>query len=216
VYDNGSFDEELEKLGPVFSQAVLVHKAGKNMGVAHAFNTLIHEAVQRKYDLIVLMGNDIENHPAWLAKMWQYSQAIPNSGLIALNWGCGANPIERKIIKGLEIDACAGVFGVTAFTTKVIETIGYFCEDYYPYGLEDGDYSIRAHKSGLINYYLPGIQSVHICNDVGEGSAYRRMKDESLARNLARFSENIAKYDIYNHYYIGYGNVYEPPLNPAE
>jgi GT2 family glycosyltransferase len=214
MYDNGSTDEEIKNLSPVFYNAKHVSKGGRNRGVAHGFNVLISEAVD--YDLIVLIGNDIKNKEGWLKKMWEYSQAIPDSGLIALNWGCGANPIERKIINGLECDTTGGVFGVMAIPNHVIEKVGYFCEDYHPYGLEDGDYNVRVINSGFQNFYLPGIMSEHVGADSGEKSEYRKMKDESLARNLSKFNENTAKYELYNHYYIGYGNTYEPPLNPAE
>lgn len=216
VFDNGSEPEQHKKMYASISENVTFVTAEFNTGVAPAFNNLIWYAQLNKYDLIVLIGNDIKNREGWLAELVKYHKAIPDSGIIALNWGCGANPIERKVINGVEVDETTGVFGVWTIPNHVIEKVGYFCEDYHPYGLEDGDYCIRVLGSGFKNYYLPGIWSEHVGADAGENSEYRKMKDESLARNVAKYGENLAKYEFHNHYYIGNGNTYEPNLNPAE
>jgi hypothetical protein len=73
-------------------------------------------------------------------------------------------------------------FGNNFFTRELIDTIGGYNTEYDPYGMQDRDYAERATIAGFTNYYLPELRSEHIGHDVGNGTEYRLMKDESLAR----------------------------------
>lgn len=214
VWDNGSEPQQKEGIyKSLFNTQRLIYYGteDKNIGVGKAFNKLIKKAQESGYNMVVLLGNDIKNGTHWLKKIHQYAVEIPNSGLIALHWGCGANPIIADIINGLPVNKTVGVFGVMALTPHVLENVGYMCEDYHPYGLEDSDLNIRVNGLGLQSYYIPNVSSVHIANDVGQNTPYRKMKNDSLSNNLKTFEGNVAKYHLYNHYYIGYGNCYTPP-----
>ena len=214
VWDNGSEPKQKDEIyKSIFNTQRLIYYGteDKNIGVGRAFNKLIKKALDSGYNMVVLLGNDIKNGTNWLKEIYHYAVAIPNSGLIALHWGCGANPITSDIINGLPVNKTDGVFGVMALTPHVLENVGYMCEDYHPYGLEDSDLNIRVNGLGLQSYYIPNVSSEHIANDVGQNTPYRKMKNDSLSNNLKTFEENIAKYHLYNHYYIGYGNEYTPP-----
>ncbi len=214
VWDNGSQTTQKETIYyELFHTRCLTYyeTENKNIGVAKAFNKLIKKALDSGFNMVVLMGNDIRNGEGWLKKIHDYAVAIPKSGIIALDWGCGANPKKAGVINGVPVVKTDGVFGVMALTPTVLEQVGYLCEDYAFYGLEDSDLNVRVKGLGLQNYYIPNISSEHLINDVGENTPYRKVKDNSLANSLKTFEGNIAKYQLYRHYYIGYGNEYIVP-----
>ncbi len=190
VWDNGS---ELNQKNRIYEELFATQRLiyygteDKNIGVAKAFNKLIKKALDNGYNMVVLLGNDLKNSENWLKKIHQYATAIPHSGLIALHWGCGANSIFPDVINGLPVNKTEGVFGVMALTPHVLENVGYLCEDYHPYGLEDSDLNMRVNGLGLQSYYIPGVTSEHLANDVGQNTPYRKMKDDSLQENLKTF-----------------------------
>lgn len=217
VLDNGSKPAELEKMYAEINVGNTTWVTSENnMGVGAGFNRLIWWATLHEYDLIVIIGNDIKNSEGWLTELVKYHKAIPDSGIIALNWGCGAFPIERKEINGLPVDVSEKVYGVWALPNHLIEKVGYFNEDYFPYGMEDSDYNARVLLSGYTNFYIPGIQSEHVGEDGNQDTEYRKMKWESLRKNSLIYDANHEKYLHHKYYYVGYGNTYEPNLNPAE
>jgi predicted glycosyltransferase involved in capsule biosynthesis len=73
-------------------------------------------------------------------------------------------------------------FGDNFITRELIDAIGGYNEAYDPYGMQDRDFAERATIAGFTNYYLPDLKSEHIGHDVGNGTEYRAMKDESLQR----------------------------------
>jgi hypothetical protein len=68
--------------------------------------------------------------------------------------------------------------------------------------MQDADYCYRLVKSGLKNYYLPNLKSEHIGHDVGDGSEYRRMKDEGLNKSGEIWAKAIEHYEKNNNYYL--------------
>lgn len=69
-----------------------------------------------------------------------------------------------------------------------------FCEDYGVYGLWDSDYSLRATSTNERTFTERG-EVLHFGDDVGQNSAYRKMKDQSLAKAVPFFSANKIKYE---------------------
>lgn len=168
-----------------------------NEGVGKAFNQLY---LRSTGDLIVLMGNDILMPPGWLAEMVKYATQVPRSGLIGVDWGHGGvPPISAQF--GINAHWLNGkydrVFGTTMVRRQVIEQVGLFYEGYGPYGLEDSDLNERVNRAAFNSCYVPNIhfRSQHLDHDVGSNTEYRRMKDKSLADNLAIFHERVAQFD---------------------
>jgi GT2 family glycosyltransferase len=167
-------------------------------GIANALNIGIDKT--REYDGVVSCANDIEMPDDWLAQMVKYSTQILNTGM------CGIHCVEtiNKLIEinGLSIHPTFTAFGNILMPRKAIDTIGYYNEDYDPYGMQDGDYAYRLNKKGFINYYIPNLKSNHIGNDVGNGTEYRKMKDDGLALSDEKWNYWTKKYDESENYTI--------------
>ena len=48
--------------------------------------------------------------------------------------------------------------------------------------------------AGFVSYYLTSHRSKHAGADVGKRTPYRQMKDDALARNGAKYQENLQRY----------------------
>lgn len=197
ITDNGSTDPAIfdwcEKQNPK-----LYIKNGENKGTAQSLNKMIE---QNPSDYYVFIGNDIKLPNNWLKQLVECAQAIPESGIIGIDWRGCLKDCEKRTINGKEIRVNSNIFGTMFFSQTVRTKIGRMCEDYGPYGLWDSDYSLRAGYAGFINYYLPNVTSHHFGSDVGEKTPYRIMKDESLSKAKPKFSENWEKYKE-GHFYI--------------
>jgi hypothetical protein len=72
--------------------------------------------------------------------------------------------------------------------------------------MQDSDYATRSLIAGFTNYYVPDMRSEHIGHDVGNGTEYRRMKDESLAKGKQIWDKNQDRYykqkDIRCEYFV--------------
>lgn len=167
-------------------------------GIAKAINKGID--LTRKYDAIVTCANDIKMPDNWLLKMVEYTEAIYNTGM------CGIHCVEHigtlQIMNGKQIRTNDAAFGNVMIPRAAIDSVGYFNEDYDPYGMQDSDYGYRLLKSGFINYYIDGIYSEHIGHDVGLQTDYRRMKDEGLAVSAEKWKYWIDLYEQINNYKI--------------
>lgn len=205
VSDNGSTEPVLDDIEREFADVLeYSHRYGTNTGVAGAFNDMIHEAMELGFDFIILMGNDIYNDPGWAKAMADAWFGIVNSGLVALDWGCGANPKTPQKLGGIDVLVSPGVFGVMGFGSFIVKKIGYLCTDYWPYGLEDGDFNHRVTGAGFVSYYLTSHRSKHAGADVGKRTPYRQMKDDALARNGAKYQENLQRYLSTKNFYVPY------------
>lgn len=182
VADNGSDDgviEYIKSLNPKY------HRLNReNEGVARTLNQLILRA---EGDLICHIGNDIDMDDGWLAKLVECHSKIPNTGIAAVHTVETLYPAQN--IEGLNVHPGKRVFGPKMFGRKLINKIGYYREDYHPYGLEDSDIALRSHYSGFINYYIPDIRGRHEGHDCGQNTDYRRMKTESLMKASKLFEE---------------------------
>ena len=105
-----------------------------------------------------------------------FSQRMSKTGIIGIHCVEELPPIVDGVHK------THTPFGDNFITRELIDKIGGYNTEYDPYGMQDRDYGERATITGFTNYYLPDMRSEHIGHDVGNGTEYRRMKDESLAR----------------------------------
>jgi hypothetical protein len=105
-----------------------------------------------------------------------FSQRVSKTGIIGIHCVEELPPIVDGVHK------THTPFGDNFITRELIDAVGGYNEEYDPYGMQDRDYGERATITGFTNYYLPDMRSEHIGHDVGNGTDYRRMKDESLAR----------------------------------
>lgn len=168
-------------------------------GISAALNAGIKQSLH--YDGIVTMANDILMPDNWLAEMVRAAEAIPNTGMAGIHCVEDMNPMEE--INGVKVHPNYTAFGNVLIPMKAIQTIGLFNEDYDPYGMQDADYAHRLNNTGFINYYVHGLKSQHIGADVGNGTEYRKMKDEGLATAGEKWEKWNHLYKVSNNYTIG-------------
>jgi GT2 family glycosyltransferase len=173
-------------------------------GIAAGVNAGIKLVKSRgNYDGIVLMANDILMPDNWLSDFMYYAIKIPKTGIIGIHCVEELPPLVDGIHK------THTPFGNNYISMELIDTIGGYNTDYDPYGMQDSDYAERAILAGFTNYYIQG-RSEHIGHDVGNGTEYRRMKDESLAKAQAVWE----KYQIVYHLEKNlYRDLYEDTSN---
>lgn len=180
--DNGSTDkraiEFLDSMNPKYFR-----KNSSNEGVARAMNQLY---LRSTGDLIVLLGNDILLPQGWLKSAMAYAHATPKCGIIGIDWGHGQLPpcTEKFSLNAHWVTPEKNkVFGVWILQRKLIEQIGFFADDFLQYGLEDTNFNERVNRAGFYSFYLPDMKSEHLCNDAGQSSEYRKMKDYYMDKN---------------------------------
>lgn len=197
ITDNGSTCPEILKWNESQNAKVYIRNE-KNQGTAQSLNKMIE---LNPSDYYVFIGNDIQLPKDWLKTLVEYNEAIPESGVIGIDWRGREKGYPKKEINGKTISLTPdAVFGTMFFSHTLRTKLGKFCEDYGPYGLWDGDWSIRAKAAGHINYYLPKLTSHHFGNDAGEQTPYRKMKDESMKKAGPKYHENLKKYQEGNYY----------------
>lgn len=198
LIDNGSTEENFNLISnsyPFYDY----YRFEKNMGIAHAINEGLSMAVG--YDAIVTLANDILMPQGWLRIMSEYAQKIPNTGMAGIHCVEQLPPLCN--INGVSVHLShEKTFGNTLITRQAIAKIGRFNEDLDPYSNQDADYAYRLMKSGFVNYYIPNVRSEHIGHDVGNGTEYRKMKDESLEANWKKHHEWLKYYDDTGNYYL--------------
>lgn len=152
-------------------------------------------------DAVVTLANDILMPEQWLAQMVHHLEKIPETGT------CGFHTVENigglTNRGGLDIHEWPVAFGNIIIPRSTIEKVGYFNTDFDPYGTQDADYAKRCTMAGLIHYYIQGSRAEHIGHDVGDGSDYRKMKDEGL-----KIAGEKALH--WNHFYEQTGRIYIP------
>lgn len=197
VADNGSSDQLIVDMIATIPCLSYHRKNSKNEGVAKAFNQL---ALRAKGEVIVLLGNDIVLPDGWADSMYRYCKNNPpKMGLVGIQCTVKVNPPSSR--GGVfahwvdeTIPGSMGIFGVTAFSRSFLDDVGLFHDGFDVYGLEDSDLNYRALAAGYDCCYIPGLKSEHIGGDVGENTPYRKMKDESLEKNLAIIHERALHY----------------------
>ena len=201
LVDNGSDEETFNLISGSYPFAK-TFRFEKNLGIAHAINKGIELAAD--YDGIVTLANDILMPQGWLKLMVAYASRIPDTGVVGIHCVEDLPPlVSIREAKDIQVHLSnEKTFGNTLITGRAINKIGRFNEDLDPYSNQDADYAYRLMKSGFINYYIPGVRSEHIGHDVGNGTDYRKMKDESLERNWKKHHEWLKYYDDTGNYYL--------------
>lgn len=198
LIDNGSSFENFSLISHSYPFANS-YRFPENKGIAHAINKGIELSLD--YDGIVTLANDILMPQGWLMIMSEYAEKILNTGMAGIH--CVEQLPPLCDVNGISVHLShEKTFGNTLITKQAIQKIGRFNEDLDPYSNQDADYAYRLMKSGFINYYIPNVRSEHIGHDVGNGTEYRKMKDESLEANWKKHHEWLKYYDDTGNYYL--------------
>jgi GT2 family glycosyltransferase len=149
-------------------------------GIANALNEGIKDF--EKYDAIGFLANDIIEPDNWLLKKVEALNTYPNAGIVASSLDCERVQIQSElIISNWLID------------TQVIDAIGEFNEQYFPYGAIDLDYCERAWLAGFKTYYAMNCLAVHNGSHA-TGNEYGWDKSELVAKYSTLYNDNLNAY----------------------
>ena len=185
VVDNGSIDNSAEQLITAFPHIILL-KAGENKGFTGGNNIGMQFALDKGYQYIMMLNNDVEVDPDFLDPLIQKLEEEENIGAVQpliyfhhdknLIWNAGSsfNPllgicatpnynqkdpahVQTKIEKPIDwITGCA--FMIRA---SVLKEVGLLKERFFIY-YEDVDLSFRIKAAGHQLAYVPSSVIYHI------------------------------------------------------
>jgi glycosyltransferase involved in cell wall biosynthesis len=185
--DNGSKEKLVIKWAK--ERADVYIRNEENIGNPQALNNAIANHTE-DCSFIVILGNDISMPDNWLLMAIQNIQKHPNSGLVGFAWFSSHQNLEKD---RNHLIPSKRIFGSWIMSKKVIKTVGYFVE-YSKYGLWDSDYNMRTEYAGFYNYYIP-YNSIHLGEDVGHPTEYRKLKDKELHLAKEKFDIQIKAYN---------------------
>lgn len=120
-------------------------------GIANALNHAIDVASADKYDAIAYLANDIKEPDNWLAKKVEALQTYPKAGIVASSLDYNRQTLQSEHI-----------ISNWLLSMKVVDKIGLFNEQMFPYGPIDLDYCERANLAGFYTYYVMNCKAEHI------------------------------------------------------
>ncbi len=194
VVDNASADGTAELLLRQFP-GVEHLRLDENLGYGRANNQAMRRALEAGADFVVLLNNDVELEPGWLARLLEAARAHPEAGLFTGTLLLRGEEVINST--GLEIDAfgrardrdfrlpraalaredgpVAGVSGGAALLrASMLREVGLFDPAYFAY-YEDVDLSLRAARRGFASWYVREATARHRFGaSFGRGSARQR------------------------------------------
>jgi GT2 family glycosyltransferase len=181
VVDNASTDGTTVAVRAAFPLVQLIAQAA-NFGPAQAFNQGLAACEDATY--VLLMNSDIKVPGGTLGPMIDYLERHQEiAGVTVRLINPDGSPQKFRTSSGLVVwpHRWDRIFPVTFFGTTFHmgrrriyqeDQVGVFDENYYFFN-EDLDWSIRAHRKGLVFHYLPNLQVIHY---VGQGRAQNRYR----------------------------------------
>ena len=190
VVDNGSRDGTAGLLERGFPGVVVV-RFPENRGFAPAVNAGLRAA---RGEMLVLMNNDVEAEPGWLAALAGALERRPDAGFVAskmlsardptrvdsawdamglapFNVGHGERDGPQFGAGRYVLSACAGA---AAYRREFFERVGYFDEDFFAW-FEDVEIGVRGQLAGFRCWYEPAAVVRHL----GSATA-ARMPDRKI------------------------------------
>lgn len=180
VVDNGSTDDSVEVIEKTYPQLTLIENK-ENLGFTGGNNIAMHYAMDHSADYVWLLNNDTIVEPDTLSKLVTEADKSPDIGLVSpviyyydepekiqfhgsyVDW----KNFRFRTAKDLQswhqinIGQTISLWGTALLVKRaVIENIGYLNSKYFAYH-EDGEYCIRATKSGYMNVVEPNVKVYH-------------------------------------------------------
>jgi GT2 family glycosyltransferase len=179
VVDNASTDGTAAAVREAFPSVEVIANS-TNVGLAPALNQGLEACGDATY--VLLMNSDIKVRPSTLGPMMDYLDSHPHvAGVSVQLVNPDESPQKFRTAFGLVLfpPRLDRIFLLTFFGTtfhmgrRTIydeDQVGGF-DEYYFFFNEDLDWSIRAHRKGLLFHYLPNLPVVHYS---GQGRAQNR------------------------------------------
>ncbi|MDR2056380.1 MAG: glycosyltransferase [Desulfovibrio sp.] len=176
VVDNGSESALVNKLRE-FHQNGIIDKLfilPRNMGIACACNVGWEMTPASVY---CKMDNDTAPvRKDWikrLFKLWSHGKPVSNLGYAATREQLLENPGSMHTEDGILGVCSKNLAGTGIFIPKsVSDVLGYWNEEYGPYGAEDGDYGIRMQCVDFPQYYYYGPEYIRYDLDTVNEAKY--------------------------------------------
>ena len=180
VYGNRPLDilEENIKNAGYAADYVLINREG----IANALNEAIDIAGVDGYDAIAYLANDIKEPENWLAKKVAALQTYPKAGIVASSLDNVRHTIQSEHI-----------ISNWLLSMEVVNTIGIFNEQMFPYGPIDLDYCERANLAGFYTYYVMDCMAEHIGSHA-TGNEYGWDKGELVNKYWQMHVDDITAY----------------------
>ena len=181
VVDNASTDDTARAIRDAFPQVQLIENP-VNVGLARALNQGLAACADSRY--VLLMNSDIKVLSGTLGPMMDYLDTHPQvAGVSVKLVNPDGSPQKFRTSFGVVLFPARldRIFPMTFFGTTFHmgrrtlfdeEQVGLF-DEYYFFFNEDLDWSVRAHRKGLLFHYLPDLPVVHYS---GKGRAQNRFK----------------------------------------
>ncbi|HEV2094800.1 MAG TPA: glycosyltransferase family 2 protein [Rubrobacter sp.] len=179
LVDSGSTDDSVALVAGNFPE-VRVVALGENRGFSGAVNAGIEASSS---ELVVLLNNDTEQDPGWLAALVRAADGHRGAGSFSSKL---VDFRDRRLLDGAgdalrrsglpyrlghgerdrgQYDEPALVFGACAaaalYRRAMLDDVGLFDEDFFAY-CEDGDLSFRAQLAGYRCLYVPEAVVYHV------------------------------------------------------
>ena len=160
-------------------------------GIANALNEGIDYMMENDFDAIAFLANDIIEPERWLEKKVEALLTYPEAGIVASSLDCARN----------ELFANELIISNWLLSRKVVEKIGYFHEQMFPYGPIDLEYCERVWAAGFKTYYVKDCLAIHEGSHA-TGNEYGWSKDENVAKFMPLYNQLSREYatgqrDIY-------------------
>jgi GT2 family glycosyltransferase len=189
-----SCDNSLQRVVKIFNK--------HNRGVAGGRNDGLYRA-KGKYKMYI--DDDILLPDSYMEEMIKIFKKIPEIGTVGVTVENQDWPV--KIKNGVTFQHKKGNIGgaCAMIAPDVFERLGYLCQDYGTYGLEDPDLYYRLKAINRWNVYLHPMKAKHI--DPENDPEYRKFKNrvyEKGSKPMVMFTRNKQKYDKGHGLYIPY------------
>jgi hypothetical protein len=206
VVDNGSTDGSDEAVAERFPRVTRV-RTEVNLGPAGGANLGIRHALDRGFDYVLVLNNDIEVAPDMLGEMVRLAESRPEIGLVGPKsyyywdreriWAAGGRLTFREAVtrergsgeldRGqYDRDAEIGYVNGCAQLVKrrVFEQVGLW-DPIFHLSFEDGDFCMRARRAGWRCWYAHRARLWHMVSASVGG--YKAPKTYHSARSTALF-----------------------------
>lgn len=149
-------------------------------GIANALNDgLIN---YQNYDGIAFLANDIKEPEEWLSKKIEALETYNNAGIVASSLDCNRWEANNEFI-----------ISNWLIRKEVIDAIGKFNEEFYPYGAIDLDYCERTWLAGFNTYYVKNCLAFHNGSHAS-GNEYGWNKSQLVSDYQSTYDRNIEHY----------------------
>ncbi len=211
VVDNGSTDGSYPAVAEAFP-AVVQLRIEENLGPAGGCNLGMRWAMDRGYDYLLILNNDIEVAPSLLHEMVRVAESSPEIGIVGplgyyfwdrkRIWSAGGRIVFREAVtkergqgqidrgqydRDEELDYVNGC--AMLVKRQVIEAVGLW-DPIFHLSVEDADFCMRARAAGFRCWFAHRAKLWHMVSTSTGG--YRAPKTYQTARSTAIFVRRYA------------------------